>query len=139
MNGTASAPSTEVERVRRRSAQWLAVVASADVPAIVRYYADDASFLVPNAPLAQGADAIRGMWSALFAAPSLQLNWTASSIEVADGGDMACEIGSYTLRMRPNNVEVEDDGKYVVVWRKHAGEWLVYADIFNSSRAPETR
>jgi ketosteroid isomerase-like protein len=32
------------------------------------------------------------------------------------------------------NGRIEDDGKYVVVWRKTGKGWQVAADIFNSSR-----
>lgn len=126
----------DVAQVRERSTQWLAEVASGNVERIVSFYEGGASFLVPNAPLARGSEAVRAMWGALLSAPELTLRWEPLSIDVSSGGDMACEIGSYTLRMRPGDMLVEDEGKYVVVWRKEGGEWFVHADIFNSSRGP---
>jgi ketosteroid isomerase-like protein len=135
MNTTTTTSVADTDRVRDRSTQWLADVARGDVDSIARYYADDGSFLVPNVPLAQGRDAVRGVWSALLSAPEFSLRWEPHSIQLSHSGDMACEIGSYSLRMRPGDAVVEDEGKYVVVWRKEGGEWLVYADIVNSSRA----
>ena len=47
---------------------------------------------------------------------------------------MAQEIGSYQLAMDGPNGRVEDDGKYLVVWRERSAGWEVAADMFNSSR-----
>ena len=129
-----AATGTEADEVRAASARWLQAVRTADVDRIAAFYAADGSFLVPNAPLARGREMVRAVWSQLLAAPNLALRWSASSIEVAHGGDMACEIGTYELAMDGPAGRIEDDGKYVVVWRKTDGGWEVAADIFNSSR-----
>ena len=129
-----AATGTEADEVRAASARWLQAVRTADVDRIAAFYAADGSFLVPNAPLARGREMVRAVWSQLLAAPNLALRWSASSIEVARGGDMACEIGTYELSMDGPAGRIEDDGKYVVVWRKTDGGWEVAADIFNSSR-----
>ena len=129
-----AATGTEADEVRAASARWLQAVRTADVDRIAAFYAADGSFLVPNAPLARGREMVRAVWSQLLAAPNLALRWSASSIEVARGGDMACEIGTYELAMDGPAGRIEDDGKYVVVWRKTDGGWEVAADIFNSSR-----
>ena len=84
--------------------------------------------------IARGRDAIRAVWTQLLGAPNLSLGWTPTSVEVAQAGDMAHEIGSYQLAMDGPNGRIEDDGKYVVVWRKWDGRWQVAADMFNSSR-----
>jgi ketosteroid isomerase-like protein len=47
---------------------------------------------------------------------------------------MAYEIGTYEMAMDGPAGRIEDDGKYVVVWRKSDDGWKVAADIFNSSR-----
>jgi uncharacterized protein (TIGR02246 family) len=129
-----AATGTEADEVRAASARWLQAVRTADVDRIAAFYAADGSFLVPNAPLARGREMVRAVWSQLLAAPNLALRWSASSIEVARAGDMACEIGTYELAMDGPAGRIEDDGKYVVVWRKTDGGWEVAADIFNSSR-----
>ena len=129
-----AATGTEADEVLAASARWLQAVRTADVDRIAAFDAADGSFLVPNAPLARGREMVRAVWSQLLAAPNLALRWSASSIEVARGGDMACEIGTYELAMDGPAGRIEDDGKYVVVWRKTDGGWEVAADIFNSSR-----
>jgi len=125
---------SEARMIREASARWLAAVGTRDAARVAPYYAEDGVFLVPNAPLARGREAVQAVWAQLLSAPNLELAWTPTSIEVAQAADMAYEVGSYRLAMDAPNGHVEDDGKYVVVWRKTAEGWTVAADIFNSSR-----
>lgn len=50
-----------------------------------------------------------------------------------DAAEMAYEIGTYRLQLRG---PAQDEGKYLVVWKKAEGRWRVAADMFNSNRAP---
>jgi len=134
---TAAAPRSmlaESQAIRVASARWLEAVDARDLTRIANVYAEDGMFLVPNAPLAHGRDGVRAMWTQLLSTPNLSLRWSPSTVEVAQSGDLACETGTYRLSMDGPAGRVEDDGKYVVVWRKRGLEWEVAADIFNSSR-----
>ena len=131
---TQQAPATDADAIRATSARWLDVVATGDADRVAAFYTEDGAFLPPNAPLARGREAVKGVWAFLLSAPNLSLRWTPSSVEVAAAGDMAYEIGTYQLAMDAPAGRVDDDGKYVVVWRKMDGGWEVAADIFNSSR-----
>ena len=131
-----AAPSSlahEATTIRATSARWLEAVDGRDAARIASYYATDGAFLVPNVPMTRGRENIRAVWEQLLSAPNLTLAWTPSSVEVAAAADMACEIGSYAMSMDTPNGHVDDEGKYVVVWRKAEGGWQVAADIFNSS------
>ena len=114
------------------SARWLQAVDTRDADRVASFYAADGAFLVPNVPLARGRDAVRAVWTQLLGAPNLSLSWGPLSVEVAQAGDLAWEIGSYHLGMDGPNGRIEDDGKYVVVWRKGGEGWQVAADVFNS-------
>jgi uncharacterized protein (TIGR02246 family) len=124
----------ESQTVRALSARWLQAADARDAELVATYYTQDGAFLVPNVPLARGRDAVRAVWAQLLSAPNLQLAWEPASVDVSQAGDMACEIGSYRLSMDGPAGRVEDDGKYVAVWRKTEAGWQVAADIFNSSR-----
>ena len=136
MTSTVASNSTDRESnaIRARSARWLQAVDTRDPDRAASFYTDDGAFLVPNVPLARGRAAVRAVWAQLLSAPNLSLSWAPSSVEVAQAGDMAWEIGSYQLGMDGPNGRVDDDGKYVVVWRQTDHGWQVAADIFNSSR-----
>ena len=55
-------------------------------------------------------------------------------VEVVERGDMASEIGKYTLTIQPPGGEtVTDRGKYLVVWKQEEGAWKIDIDIWNSS------
>lgn len=123
----------EEERIRALDQQWVDAVAAGDTTTIGNLYAEDGYFMAPNMPQAQGRVAIREAWAALFALPNAQLTFGPTEVEVAQAGDMAYDIGTYDLAFDGPEGRVEDDGKYVVVWRKIEGEWKAVADIFNSN------
>ena len=129
-----AATGVESAEVRAASARLLELVGTGDANRVAGMYAADGAFLVPNAPLARGREAIRAVWSQLLAALNLALRWTPASVAVARAGDMAYEVGTYELAMDGPTGHIEDDGKYVVVWRKTDDGWEAAADIFNSSR-----
>ena len=134
MTATMPMPASEhAEEIRALSARWVAAVDSCDVERIAAFYAQDGAFLVPNVPIAVGREGIRAVWTQLLAAPGLSLVWTPMSVDVARGGDMASEIGSYHLEKDTPTGRVANDGKYLVVWRRGADAWEVAADMFNSS------
>ena len=127
--------SSHEDAIRALSARWLAAVGSREVDSIVAYYADDGALLAPGAPLAEGRDAVRAVWTTLVGLPGLALEWTPASVRVSGAGEMAYEIGTYRMSVDGPSGRVEDEGKYLVVWRRTGDGWKVGADAFNSSRA----
>ena len=124
----------EAQAIRDVNALWLAAVAGKDAAATATFYAPDGRLMAPNAPAAQGAAAIAEAFGGMFQLPNITISWVQDVIEVAPGGALASDIGTYTLAYDGPAGRVEDYGKYVVVWRKVDGQWRVAADIFNSNR-----
>src|SRR5271169_4397369 len=52
--------------IRAADAQWSKTAAAGDLEGTVAYYADDASVLAPNAPIASGKPAVHAVWAALM-------------------------------------------------------------------------
>ena len=119
--------------IRDADAQWAKTAGANDLDGTVAYYVDDASLLPPNAPIANGKQAIRTMWAGLLG-PGTSISWRATKVEVARSSDLATIMGTYQLTMNdPQGNPVNDKGKFVEVWKKQAdGKWKVVADIFNS-------
>jgi len=119
--------------VRALDALWSKTAAANDLDGAVSYYADDASLLPPNAPMAADKQAIRAVWAGLLGSGA-SLSWQANKVEVARSGDLAYVVGTYTLAMKdPQGNLMNDHGKFVEVWKKQAdGKWKAVADIFNS-------
>ncbi len=145
--GPQPAPDTraEDERVIRESeVEWSKVALAKDVDRFVANYAEDASAMAPNEPIATGKQAIRSTIGKMFALPGLALSFQTAKVEVARSGDMAYTHGAYTMTMNDaKGKPMTDKGKYVTVYRKQAdGSWKAVADMFNTDlplAAPPTK
>src|SRR5215472_17208009 len=123
---------SDEEAIREAVAAWSKAAREKELDRCLSFYTDDASLLPFNAPIAQGKDQIRHVWSMLMSNPGDSLRFGPTKIEVARSGDLAYEIGTFDLTLasdagKPNAMS----GKYVVVWKKQAnGMWKTAADIF---------
>jgi uncharacterized protein (TIGR02246 family) len=125
------------KQIRKIDKQWVAAVSKKDPKAISEFYATDGSILAPGAPIAQGRDAIAKAWKGFVGLKDFSLTFEPTKISVAKAGDMAYELGTYTLSFSTDKGPVRENGKYVVVWKKVGKTWKVAADIFNNNgKAP---
>lgn len=115
------------------NAQWLAAVTNGDAAAVASFYTPDGRLLMPNAATAQGTAAIEEAFTRILGAPGIALSWAQQHVEVASGGDMAWDVGTYTLGYDGPDGRIEDNGKYLVVWKKTDAGWRVAVDISNSN------
>jgi len=125
----------EEQKIRDLDRQWVQAVAAGDVEAIANFYAPEGRFMPPNAPAAEGRDAVATSWRGILGLPEVKLTFGPTQIEVAQAGDMAYDVGTYSLSFKGAQGPVQDGGKYVVVWQKVDGEWRAVADILNSDLA----
>jgi ketosteroid isomerase-like protein len=127
--------SKEVLAIRDADAAWSHAAETKDLDKAVSFYADDATVLPFNAPIATGNDQIREVWSHLMSLPGYSLRFAPTKIEVSKSKDMAFEVG--TFQLTTNDAQgnpVSTVGKYVVTWEKQAGKWKAAADIFNTDK-----
>ena len=127
-------PNPDEQAIRKLDKDWSAAARSKDVDKTVSFYADEASALPFNAPIANGKDQIRQVWAHLTSLPGFALSFGPTKIEVAKSGDLACLSGTYEFAMNDaSGKPVNDHGKYVEVWEKQAdGKWKCGTDIWNS-------
>ena len=111
-------------------------VANQDVDELVGFYDPKARMLPPNAPLAQGPDAIRQVFQAYLDAGVRSLD--LQSIDVQEEGSLVVDVGRYVLGIQPPGADpIQDIGKYIVVMRRQSdGSLKIVADAFNSDEAP---
>lgn len=137
---TACGPQVNVEAERaallERDKAWSET--PPDLEKFVSFFAPDASFMAPEAPIATGTEAIRAFASKLLAIPGFSVRWEASKADVSGAGDMGYTVGTYELSVNDAaGNPVTTKGKYVTVWKKQAdGQWKVVADIFNPDTPP---
>ena len=138
-------PQPEIEVDAERNAlmgadrAWFEAYSGSDSPAdaFIDQLVDNASLLPPDAPLAQGKEAIRAVIIELEAIPGFSITWGPDAAEVGSGGDLGFTIGSYEMKMDGPEGPVRIDGKYMTVWKKQSdGTWRVTADMFNANGPP---
>ena len=124
--------------IREADAASLRAIAAKQVDATVSFYDEQASILMPNAPIVTGREEIRRAWEQMFAIPGFTLAPKTTKIEVARSGDLAYTEGTYQFMANDSQGKpVSDRGKFVVVWKKQTdGAWKIVADIWNSDTPP---
>jgi|SRR5579862_369768 len=132
----ALAQSNDENEIREADKAWSHAVDSKNLDKSVSFYADDASLLPSNAPIANGTEQIRKFWSQLMSKPGFGLTFAPSKIVFSKTHDMAYEIGTFALKLNdPQGMPTGTLGKYIVVWRKQPKHgWKVVADIFNTDK-----
>jgi ketosteroid isomerase-like protein len=122
-----SAPATDPSVITARSANWEVALNAKDIDALVSTYAEDARIMPPNDKPATGIDSVRAAFGAMIDAG---LSGTLTSVDTAVSGDVAYNVGVYTLMAGD---EVVDTGNYTETWRRgDDGEWYMTNDIWNS-------
>ena len=126
----------EEAAVRAQAAALQAGISSYDEAAIGAVYAPDAGLLPANMPKLTGRAAIEQFFGVLEPA-KVTLIITPASVVVAASGDIAFEEGTWTWsNPMPDGTTLNDNGKYLVAWKKIDGTWLMQTDIWNSDNPP---
>jgi uncharacterized protein (TIGR02246 family) len=119
--------------------QWSAAAQAKDAATFASFYTDDGILLLEGAPDAVGMPALKEGTSGMMSDPNFSLSFGPDTVEVARSGDIAYDVGTYTLTMSgPDGTPVTQTGRYVDVWKKNAvGEWKVAVDAPVSDPAEE--
>lgn len=94
-------------------------------------YAGDGVCMAPHYEPAHGQKAVERLLRQLGEAGYENLRLETTRVE--SSGEMAMEVGRFSLTLhQANGKKVTDRGKYVKVWRR-LGVWLVVADSWSSN------
>jgi uncharacterized protein (TIGR02246 family) len=131
---TAAAPASaaDKEAVHAVNVSWFKAYNARDVDAISALYADDAVLSAPGAPSARGAAAIKEAFRKDMAAATKAgiANNAGTSDEIGVSGDLAWEWNTYSAAVKSG--KVVEKGKYVTVFERRNGKWVIIRDIWNS-------
>ena len=120
------------ESIRAVNPSWFKAYNAGDVNSIVALYAEDAVVSPPGASPAHGHSAIREYLNKDVAASSgagTTLNGAATT-DVGVSGDLGWEWGTFTVKDKSGTTV--DNGKYLTVYEKRNGKWLIIRDIWNT-------
>lgn len=128
-------------RIATTNRRLMAFYAAGQPDSVAALYLPDAHVMPPNQPAAVGTAAIR-RWAAQGMD---QGRWKLQLASTSISGDttMAIEVGTYTVSFTPNAGATgtwakafSDAGKYLIVWTRRSGRWMIADDIYNSSLPP---
>jgi len=105
-----------------------------DASLMASAYTEDGQAFPPNSDVVKGRAAVQKMWQSVLDSGISGVELTTTEVE-ADG-NLAYEAGTYAMKTKDG--KVADRGKYCVVWKRVAGQWLLHRDIWTTS-LPETK
>jgi len=111
-----------------------------DADRVAAHFTNDATLMLPNAPLITGKDAIGKGMKDVFADPNWSLALQPVQVEVSRGGDLGYVRGTYVLTASEGASQkvATEKGRFVTIFRKEAdGSWKAIQEISNAE-APAT-
>jgi len=127
------------QAVRDRETAGMAAWKAKDADQIAALYADDATVMIPNAPVMKGRQAIHDGLKQAVADPNFSLQTETTSVEAAKSGDLAYVKGTYNVNMSDAKTKkpMTENGSYVMVYKKQPdASWKVVADIATPGPPP---
>jgi uncharacterized protein (TIGR02246 family) len=95
------------------------------------FFAPDGAFMPPHHDPVYGPKAVEHLLHEFGDAGYQDLR--LETIRVESSGDLAMEIGRYTVTIRQPDATIRGDrGKYLKAWRR-LGAWLIVADSWSSN------
>jgi uncharacterized protein (TIGR02246 family) len=130
-NEIADQDAADTSALEAGTATWMEAFADKDIDAMSALYAEDSVLLPPDAPAIFGRDAINATMQEMFAAG---LSVELEDLEIKVVGDLGYKAGRY--RTMAEDGSLIDRGKYIEIWSKVDGSWVIHRDIWNSSVQP---
>ncbi len=123
--------STDPSAIVAATEAWETALNAKDTDGLVALYTSDARVLPPDGEMASGSDAVRAVFGGMIDAG---FSGELTSIESKISGDMAYDVGTFSLRMDGADVGT---GKFIVTFRRgDDGEWRITNDIWNMDAPP---
>ncbi len=130
-----SRPFMDVQSLIRNLAQdYVTAFNTGNYDQAAAMFAPDGAFLAPHYDPAYGPKPVERLLRQLGDAGYEDLR--LETVRVETSGELAMEIGRYSVAVRQSDGTVRADrGKYVKVWRR-LGAWLIVADSWSSNLPP---
>ena len=119
----------EIEAANKK---LMAAIKRGDVTEVAHVYRSDVKVLPPYMEMLKGRQAAQAIWQGGIEMGIKEV--ALETVEVTEGGGVACEIGRYTHIIQASDGEtITDKGKYLVIWKHEKGSWKIDTEIWNSS------
>jgi ketosteroid isomerase-like protein len=122
-------------KIKQINEQWANDMKNGNNQAVLDYYADDAIILPPNAKMSSGKDAIKTYYDNENKNIDKFTNVEFNTSDVIGENNLFVEVGTYkmTIQLKNSANPVDDQGKYVTVWKMMPdGSLKVAVDTYNT-------
>ncbi|WP_210465912.1 YybH family protein [Rufibacter roseolus] len=126
-----TAESTITDEIKTQCREFENAFARGDAAGIASLYTQNGVILPSGSDIVRGKEGIRQFWQGAIDAGIKACRLDTFDVEQVD--NTAIEMGYYTLL--GDGSQALDRGKYLVVWKKEAGDWKLQKDIWNSNPA----
>jgi uncharacterized protein (TIGR02246 family) len=116
---------SEIAAVNRRFEE---AARKGDLDALASLYTPDAIALPPDSAMVKGREGIKKMWGSIAEQIGLK-DVRLDTLDLELNGDTAYEVGEALLTVASGKATV----KFVVVWKRVDGRWLLHRDIWNGT------
>ena len=113
--------------IQQANDKWGKFFSDNDAAGVASLYTADARLLPPNHPVVTGKENIKAFWESLM---QEGIRADVTTITALANGSTAVEEGMVKIYAGDAMV---DEVKYIVIWKKVKGEWMIHQDIWNSS------
>ncbi|MCH7773820.1 MAG: nuclear transport factor 2 family protein [Bacteroidetes bacterium] len=104
-----------------------------DLEGMLSYYAENSISMPSYQPMLRSLDAMRESHKQQHEMGMKVTAFELTATDVIVEGNIAIEIGTYTISMdMPEMGTMDDHGKYMNVWEKQGGDWKLRADMWNT-------
>jgi uncharacterized protein (TIGR02246 family) len=117
--------------IRNNTQDFVTAFNTANYDQAAAMFSPDGAFMAPHHDPAYGPKAVEHLLRKFGDAGYQDLR--LETVRVESSGDMAMEIGRYSVAIHlPDGTVTADRGKYVKGWRR-LGAWLIIADCWSSN------
>ena len=126
-----------LEMFNENNKEFAQLMIDNDLEGMLEFYAENSISLPSYQPMLRGQDAMRESHKQQHQSGMNVTAFELIATDVIADGNLAIEIGTYTISMTmPEMGAVDDQGKYLNVWENQDGEWKLRADIWNTDMNP---
>ena len=120
----------DVDEILRQVDAWSEYYVNGEVRKLAGLYTEDGKIMPNNADIITGRDAIAERFQLKDAVVAIHHKVTPEEIVIEN--ETAYDHGYYEGATKDETgLESPFRGKYVIVWKKVDGTWLIYLDIWN--------
>ena len=118
----------EEQAVRNRSGEWMNYANSKDAASIAGIFAPDGIMISEDKAYRGPAEIQAAIEERIKKSPDALVSWTSDKVQVANSGDLAVELGSFSFDPDGEGKKPAHQGSFATTWAKVDGQWRVTSD-----------